>query len=137
MTDLLVELWCEDLPGWAQEDGAPRLAEALTEKLTAVGLLNEGEGEGAGYATTCRVAAVINNVRTKTPPREEERRGPREGAGEKAIAGFLRGAGLSSLDDAELRETPKGKFWFATIKTAERDAREVIPEVVSSALKEM
>ncbi|MDA8000255.1 MAG: glycine--tRNA ligase subunit beta [Alphaproteobacteria bacterium] len=137
MTDLLVELWCEDLPGWAQEDGAPRLAEALTEKLTAVGLLNEGEGEGAGYATTCRVAAVINNVRTKTPPREEERRGPREGAGEKAIAGFLRGAGLSSLDDAELRETPKGKFWFATIKTAERDAREVIPEVVSSALKEV
>ena len=43
----------------------------------------------------------------------EERKGPKEGAPEQAMQGFLRGAGLTSLDEAELRDTPKGKVWFA------------------------
>ncbi|MGR4000387.1 MAG: glycine--tRNA ligase subunit beta, partial [Alphaproteobacteria bacterium] len=136
MPDLLVELWCEDLPGWAQEEGASRLPERLAKALAGVGLLSKAE-EGQGFATTCRLAVVVPNVREKTPPREEERRGPREGAPEKAIEGFLRGMGLSSLEEAQLRETPKGKFWFATNKVPERAARDVIPEVVAAVMKEI
>ena len=47
----------------------------------------------------------------------EERKGPRVGAPEKAIEGFLRAGGLTSLDECETRDDGKGAFYVAIIES--------------------
>ncbi|MEM6586785.1 MAG: glycine--tRNA ligase subunit beta, partial [Pseudomonadota bacterium] len=58
----------------------------------------------------------------------------RVGAPEKAIEGFLRGAGLASVDEAEVVSDPKkGDFYVAKITKAGRSAEDII----ATALKEV
>ena len=67
----------------------------------------------------------------------EERRGPRVGAPAPAIEGFLRSAGLASIEECEIRDTGRGEFYFATINRPGRPAAEVLPELVRSAIFEL
>jgi glycyl-tRNA synthetase beta chain len=62
---------------------------------------------------------------------KEERKGPRVDANEKAIAGFLKAAGLSSIDQAKVEKDPKkGDFYVAVIEKAGRPSIDVIGEIV-------
>ena len=65
----------------------------------------------------------------------EERRGPRVGAPDQAIQGFLKGAGLSSLDQAQKRDTGKGEFWFAVVEKKGGPTAEVLPGIIEAAMK--
>lgn len=139
MPELLVELVSEPLPGWAQRDGAPALAEHLKKGLAEAGLLEPGAPPPVSFATPFRVAAHFADVRAEAPARVEERRGPREGAPESAIAGFLRSAGVESRDALELRAARGGKggarHWFATLRSPPAPARDLLPGVVAEAMR--
>ncbi|HZX87629.1 MAG TPA: glycine--tRNA ligase subunit beta, partial [Reyranella sp.] len=65
----------------------------------------------------------------------EERRGPRVGAPEQAVQGFLKAAGLTSLDQAEKRDTGKGEFWFAVIAKKGGPTAESLPGIIDAAMK--
>src|SRR6267143_6730963 len=54
---------------------------------------------------------------------------------EQAIQGFLKGAGLASLDQAEKRDTGKGEFWFAVINRKGGPAAASLPGVIEGAMK--
>ena len=127
MAELLVELYSEPLPPWAQKEGSIQLARLLRESLEKRNLLEEG-AKAFGYATARRIAARIEGVLPESKAQEIETRGPREGANEKALTGFLHKAGFSSTEDegVELRETPKGKFWFATSTIEAKPAEDEI-----------
>ena len=61
----------------------------------------------------------------------EERKGPRVGAPEQALAGFLKAAGLASIKDAEIvKDEKKGDYYVARIDKPGRAAKEIIAEVV-------
>ncbi|HEX2152200.1 MAG TPA: glycine--tRNA ligase subunit beta, partial [Stellaceae bacterium] len=64
------------------------------------------------------------------------RRGPRLGAPAQAIDGFLRAAGLASIDQCEVRDTGRGEFYFAIVKHPGRPAAEVLPELLHAAIAE-
>ena len=135
MAELFVELYGEDFPGWAQEKGSRQLADLLYEALKKRNLLDE-RADSIGYASPRRFAVQIKGVLPESKAQEIETRGPREGANEKALEGFLRKAGFSSTEDegVELRETPKGKFWFATKLVPPSSAEIEIPEAIVEAL---
>ena len=58
----------------------------------------------------------------------EERKGPRVGAPEKAVEGFLKSAGLASLDEARIEKDPKkGEFYVAAIERPGRPTPEAWP----------
>ncbi len=65
--------------------------------------------------TPRRLSVIADGIPSTQPDRAEERRGPRVGAPEAAVAGFLRAAGLTSLDQCEKRATDRGEFYFAVI----------------------
>ena len=111
MPDLLVELFCEEIPARMQRRAATHLREALTGALVDAGLTYEGARD---YVTPRRLTLDVRGLTARSADTTEERKGPRVDAPEKALAGFLRGAGVTR-DALEVRDEKKGQVYFATI----------------------
>ncbi|QKV18915.1 glycine--tRNA ligase subunit beta [Oricola thermophila] len=133
MPDLLLELFCEEIPARMQRKAAGDLKKAVTGALVDAGLTYEGARE---YWTPRRLTLDIRGVTARSADITEERKGPRTDAPEKAIQGFLRAAGLSSVDEAEVRSDPKkGDFYVAVIRKEGRDAEEIIAEAMPGIIR--
>ncbi len=131
MPELLLELLSEEIPARMQVRAGADLKRLVTEKLAAAGLK---PGEARVYTTPRRLALVIDGLPARQADVADEVKGPREGSPDAAIAGFLKNAGLADLSGAELRETPKGKVWFAVKRRAGRPAPEVLAEILPEAI---
>ena len=79
MSELLIELFSEEIPARMQAKAADDLKRLMTAGLTAAGLV---VGEAQAYATPRRLALVIAGVPGASPNLSEERKGPRVGAPE-------------------------------------------------------
>jgi glycyl-tRNA synthetase beta chain len=128
MPDLLLELFSEEIPARMQAKAADDLRRLVTEKLVAEGLVYEG---AKAFVTPRRLALTVHGIPARQPDLKEERKGPRVGAPEAAIQGFLKGAGLSSLSEAKIeKDAKKGEFYVALIEKPGRAALDVIAEVL-------
>ncbi|ETR76638.1 glycyl-tRNA synthetase subunit beta [Afipia sp. P52-10] len=128
MPDLLLELFSEEIPARMQAKAADDLRRLVTEKLVAEGLVYEG---AKAFVTPRRLALTVHGIPVRQPDLKEERKGPRVGAPDAAIQGFLKGAGLSSLSEAKIEKDPKkGEFYVALIEKPGRPALDVIAEVL-------
>ncbi|WP_291737995.1 glycine--tRNA ligase subunit beta, partial [Leisingera sp. F5] len=81
-----------------------------------------------------RLTLALDGLLAESPTIREERKGPKVGAPDKAIEGFLRGAGLTR-DQLEERDTPKGAVYFALIEKPGRAAAEIIAEVLEDCIR--
>jgi len=114
MPDLLLELFSEEIPARMQRRAAEDLKALVTNALVDAGVTYEG---AKAFWTPRRLALHVAGLLAGSRPVTEERKGPRVGAPDKAIEGFLRGAGLSSIDQAEIVSDPKkGDFYVAHIQ---------------------
>src|SRR5712671_1039129 len=133
MPDLLLELFSEEIPARMQGRAADDLKKMITDKLVEAGLVYEG---ARAFATPRRLALFVQGVPARQPDLKEERKGPRVGAPEGAIAGFLKAAGLSSISEASIQKDPKkGDFYIALTEKAGRPAIDVIGELVQLTLR--
>jgi glycyl-tRNA synthetase beta chain len=133
MPDLLIELLSEEIPARMQRRAAGDLKKLVTDALVDAGLTYDGARE---YWTPRRLALDVRGLTARSADVKEERKGPRADAPEKAIAGFLRGAGLTSVDDAELRSDPKkGEIYVAVINKPGREAPAIIADVMPGILQ--
>jgi len=134
MPDLLLELFSEEIPARMQRKAAADLRKLVTDGLVDAGLTYEGAKE---YWTPRRLALDLRGLTPKSADIREERKGPRTDAPEKAIEGFLRGAGLSSIDEATIQNDPKkGDFYVAIIEKPGRDAREIIADIMPEIIRD-
>jgi glycyl-tRNA synthetase beta chain len=125
MPDLLLELRSEEIPARMQRKAAGDLKKLVTDALVEAGLSYEGARE---YWTPRRLTLDIRGLTARSADVREERKGPRTDANEKAIEGFLRGAGLSSIRGAGQSDPKKGDFYVAVISKPGRSAEEIIAE---------
>ncbi len=133
MPDLLLEFFSEEIPARMQARAAEDLRKLVTDRLVAAGLVYEG---AKAFATPRRLALTVHGVPVKQPDLKEERKGPKVGAPENAIAGFLRSAGLTSIDQAKKEADKKGgEFYVAVIENKGRPAIEVIGEIVPDVVR--
>ncbi|MBP2560198.1 glycyl-tRNA synthetase beta chain [Neorhizobium galegae] len=133
MPDLLLELRSEEIPARMQRKAAGDLKKLVTDALVEAGLTYEGARE---YWTPRRLTLDIRGLTARSADQREERKGPRTDAPEGAIAGFLRGAGLSSLAEAQIVNDPKkGDFYVAVISKPGRPAEEIIAEVMPGIIR--
>ncbi|WP_404933443.1 glycine--tRNA ligase subunit beta [Nitratireductor sp. L15S-10] len=133
MPDLLLELRSEEIPARMQRKAAGDLKKLVTDGLVDAGLTYEAATE---YWTPRRLALDIRGVTARSKDVREERKGPRTDAPEKAIQGFLRGAGLSSIDEAEIQSDPKkGDFYVAVIEKPGRAAEEIVAEIMPGIIR--
>ena len=131
MPDLLIELFSEEIPARMQARAADDLKKRVTDGLVEAGLTYAG---AAGFATPRRLVLAIEGLLGESPTIREERKGPKVGAPDKAVEGFLRGAGLTR-DQLEERDTPKGAVYFATIEKPGRPAAEIVAEVLEATIR--
>jgi glycyl-tRNA synthetase beta chain len=133
MPDLLLELFSEEIPARMQAKAADDLRKLVTDRLVAAGLAYEG---AKAFATPRRLALAVQGVPARQPDQKEEKKGPRVGSPEGAIRGFLKAAGLSSIDQAKIEhDAKKGDFYVAVIERQGRPAIEVIGEIVPDVIK--
>ncbi|ABS62351.1 glycyl-tRNA synthetase, beta subunit [Parvibaculum lavamentivorans DS-1] len=132
MSELLLELFSEEIPARMQKRAGEDLVRLVTDALKAAGV----EGKNArAFATPRRLALVIDGLPDKTPDVKEERKGPKVGAPQQAIDGFLRAAGLASIDEATVQEDKKGAFYVAVTEKQGRDTAALIAEIVPAVIR--
>jgi glycyl-tRNA synthetase beta chain len=132
MPDLLLELFSEEIPARMQSRAAEDLRKLVTDRLVEAGLTYEG---ASAFVTPRRLTLAIEGVPVKQPDVREEKRGPRVGAPEAAISGFLRASGLASIEHAKIVQDKKGDFYVALMSKAGRSAIDVIATVVPEVMK--
>jgi glycyl-tRNA synthetase beta chain len=131
MPQLLIEFFSEEIPARMQKRAEEDLARAFAEKLKAHGLEPKAIQT---FSTPRRLGLVVDDLPGKAADVNEEKKGPRVGAPDQAIQGFLKSAGLASIDDAEVVEDKKGAFYVARIARAGQATsaivQQVTPEIV-------
>ena len=133
MPDLLLELFSEEIPARMQRKAAEDLKTLVTNALVDAGLPYEG---AKAFATPRRLALHVAGVPVGSAATREERKGPRVGAPEKAVEGFLRGAGLASIEEAGIKNDPKkGDFYVAVIEKPGRTAIDIIADFMPGILR--
>lgn len=131
MPNLLIELFSEEIPARMQARAAQDLQKRMTDGLVEAGLTYGG---AKAFSTPRRLTLAIEDLLAASPTIREERKGPRVDAPDKAIEGFLRGAGLTR-DQLEQRDTPKGAIYFASIEKPGRPAAAIVAEVLEQTIR--
>jgi glycyl-tRNA synthetase beta chain len=128
MPDLLFELFSEEIPARMQAKAADDLRRMVTDKLVAEGLVYEG---AKAFATPRRLTLTVHGIPARQSDLKEERRGPRVGGPDAAIAGFLKSTGLASIDEAKIQRDPKkGDFYIALIEKPGRATLDVLADML-------
>lgn len=131
MPQLLLEFFSEEIPARMQKRAEEDLAKALGEKLKGAGLDAKAIKT---FSSPRRIGAVIDDLPSKAADVNEEKKGPRVGSPDQAIQGFLKSAGLTSIDQAQVVEDKKGSFYVARIERAGRETsailQDIVPEIV-------
>ena len=125
-SELLLELFSEEIPARMQARAADDLLKLVVEGLKAQGLTI---GAAQCYATPRRLALHLAGVPAQSPAVSEERKGPRVGAPEQALQGFLKSAGLATISEAHIvKDAKKGDFYSVKIDKPGRAATAIIAQ---------
>lgn len=130
MAELLFEIFCEEIPARMQKRAGDDLVKLMDAGLKAAGLAPNGSRALTGP----RRLTYITDVETRSPDVSEERKGPRVGSPEQALAGFMRGAGLTDISQAETREDKKGEYYVAVLQSEGRDTADVLTDLIPSVM---
>ncbi len=133
MPELLVELFSEEIPARMQRKAAEDLKKAVTNALVDAGLVYES---AKAFVTPRRLALTVTGLPARSPDTREEKKGPRVGSPQQAIDGFLKSAGLTSIEQAKVESDPKkGEFYVAHIEKKGAEATDILsgllPKVIT------
>jgi glycyl-tRNA synthetase beta chain len=133
MSDLLFELFSEEIPARMQAQAAADLKKLVTGALIERGLTFEA---AESFVTPRRLTLHVVGLPTRQPDQREEKKGPRVGAPEAAVQGFLKSAGLNSLDEARIETDKKGgQFYLAITKRQGAATLDVFSEILPEVIK--
>ncbi|MFN3685455.1 glycine--tRNA ligase subunit beta [Salinarimonas sp.] len=133
MPDLLIELFSEEIPARMQRKAGEDLRRLVTDALVEGGYLYEG---AAVFTGPRRIALHVAGLPAKGKDVREERKGPRVGAPEQALQGFLKSAGLASIEEAQVQSDPKkGDFYVAIVERPGRPTQEALAEILPGVIR--
>ncbi len=133
MPDLLLELFSEEIPARMQRKAAEDLKALVTNALVERGCVYEG---AKAFATPRRLALHVAGLPVRQPDLREEKKGPRVGAPDGAIQGFLKSAGLADIAEATIQSDPKkGDFYVAVVEKPGRPVPEVLAEILPEIVR--
>jgi glycyl-tRNA synthetase beta chain len=133
MAELLLEILSEEIPARMQLNAADDFKNILQNNLTKQNITYENV---SSYVTPRRLTLCVEGLPEKLEDKAIERKGPRVGAPEKALEGFLRSVNMSE-NQLEKRTTPKGEFYFAHIKESGNSLYNLLPEIVNKSISDL
>jgi glycyl-tRNA synthetase beta chain len=133
MPELLLELFSEEIPARMQAKAADDLRRMVTDRLVSEGLVYEG---AKAFATPRRLTLTVHGIPARQSDLKEERRGPRVGGPQAAIAGFLKATGLAAIEQAKIQRDPKkGDFYVALIEKPGRATSDVLADMLPAVIR--
>lgn len=132
MSELLIELFSEEIPARMQLKAIADFERLMIAELKEQGLVASGSVQG--FVTPRRLTLVMTGLPSKTPDTTEIRRGPREGAPDAALQGFMRGAGVAR-DDVSIEDIKGSRFYVASLKKPGKKAADVIAEALIKVIQ--
>jgi glycyl-tRNA synthetase beta chain len=133
MPDFFLELFSEEIPARMQAKASDDLKKLLTDALVAGGLNYEG---AICHVTPRRLALCVAGLPARQSDLKEEKKGPRVGAPDAAIQGFLKSAGLSDISEAQIISDPKkGDSYVAVIERKGRPTAELLAEILPQIIR--
>ncbi len=131
MAEFLFEIFSEEIPACMQEKAGADLSRMITAALEKAGLFVK---DAAVYSGPRRLVFTAD-IPKKSPDVKEERKGPRTLAPEQARAGFMRGAGITDISQAEIRSDKKGDYYVAMLEKKGRDSGAILAEVLPEIMR--
>src|SRR5579875_768872 len=134
MAELLLELLTEEIPARMQGVAAEEF-----RRLTEIAFQEAGLAvtKLTSFVTPRRLTLHAEGLPLEKPGSVEERRGPRVGAPQAAIDGFLKSTGLASIDDCEKRATDKAEFYFAMLKRPGQATKDMLPGLLVEVIRNL
>ncbi len=132
MSEFFIEIFCEEIPARMQVRAGSDLAKAITDGLKKSGLTVDNVQSFTGP----RRLVFTANIPAQSPDVNEERKGPRVGAPEPALAGFMKAAGLTDISQAQVKSDKKGEFYVAITSSKGRPSSDIISEIIPSILND-
>ena len=117
MTEFLLELYSEEIPAGLQQPATEHFAKAFNASM---------------YFYTPQRITIVADLPDIQLDENIERKGPKVGAPEQAMQGFLRSVGVASVDELEVRD---GVYFFTKHVKGEKTAdylAKKIPEVLGA-----
>ena len=132
MAELLLELLSEEIPARMQARAAEDLKRLVGDGLKAAGLAFT---DARAFATPRRLALVVDGLPAARADVSEERRGPRVGAPDQAVQGFLKGAGPRLARPGGEARHRQGRVLVRRLKKKGGPTAEVLPGIIDAAMK--
>jgi len=132
MTNLLIELFSEEIPARMQPRARDDLRRLVTDRLVDAGLTYASAG---AFSTPRRLVLSVEGLDPASKPQREERKGPRVDAPEQALQGFLRSTGLTR-EELQIRDEKKGQVYVAVFDKPGRPAAEIVAEVLTRTIRD-
>ncbi|MCB1395655.1 MAG: glycine--tRNA ligase subunit beta, partial [Rhodobacteraceae bacterium] len=131
MPDVLIELFSEEIPARMQTRAAEDLRKLVTDGLVEGGLTY---AHARAFSTPRRLVLAIEGLSLESPTQHEDRKGPKVGAPQQALDGFLRSTGLT-MEQLHVHEDKKGAFYVAHLHKPGRPAAAILAEVLDKTIR--
>ncbi len=132
LNDFILELVSEEIPAKMQTPAMRQLESLTLKKVGENGLIVQ---KTIPFVTPMRLGIILEDISTTLYESFKEIRGPRLGAPENAIEGFLR---KNKIDRSELQEkkTEKGDFYFYTVKVNAQSLSKTLSHIFTEIIQE-
>jgi len=132
MAELFIELFSEEIPARLQIDARQKIKQMLEERMQKKEIKFDSS---KSFSTPKRLVFIIDGVPEKIEQKKKVLKGPKVGAPQMALEGFIRSHKLDSKDIFK-KNIEKGEFYFANVKpkiiSLLDEFEFIIPEVLQS-----
>ena len=132
MAELFIELFSEEIPARLQIDARQKIKQMLEERMQKKEIKFNSS---RSFSTPKRLVFIIDGVPEKIEQKKKVLKGPKVGAPQVALEGFIRSHKLDSKDIFK-KNIEKGEFYFANVKpkiiSLLDEFELIIPEVLQS-----
>ena len=130
MSELLIELFSEEIPPKLQINARNQIKKLLIEELSSNNLSYEDIDV---FSTPTRIAIYIFGLPSKIKVLPSEVKGPKLGVPQKIVESFAKSKNINTNDLFE-KKLEKGTFYFAKLKGKEIDTESELTKIIPKTL---
>jgi len=132
MAELFVELFSEEIPSKLQIDARQKIKQMFEERLHKKEIkFNSSKS----FSTPKRLVFVIDGIPEKIEQKKKVLKGPKVGAPQVALDGFIKSNNLSKSDIYK-KKIEKGEFYFANTKPKIINILQELQHIVPSVMRD-
>jgi len=142
MTELLLELYSEEIPSRMQPDARKNLKELILKMFIEQDIFSQKEIDKNHtnfhiYSSPCRLIFHTDTLPETIEKKAKKIKGPKTDATRQALQGFLKSQKLTNLKELKIEITEKGKYYFYETKEETILISEILSKNLPKVLQDL